>query len=692
MIHRNARGLRSLLLSFSLLGLVAGTSSLALAQAGTAGSWGSDSHGQLGNGAPNADSNAPVTVSTVTDFVAIAGGKYHSLGVKVDGTVRSWGRNDTGQLGNGNTTNSASPVVAANLTGILAVAAGETHSLALKNDGTVWTWGGNSNGQLGDGSTSQRNNAVQVMKDATTALNKVVQVAAGGSHSLALLSDGSVWTWGNNSRGQLGIGSTTQKLFAVKATDSTTASLGSVINIAGGFQHSVAVKVDGTVWGWGSNGFKQLGDGTITDRTRAIAVPGVTNGWQAAAGDTFSVVLQSGGTAMAWGYNTSGQLAVGSGATYVGPSTVAGLAGVVEIASGNRHTVAVAGDGTVWAWGRNDKGQVGDGTNGNKNAPTKITSLTNQTSVAAGFEHSLTLQAVKRDLNANGSNLIVQYGARITTNGLLSIGTLRVPILQRSMHYKIGDLELGSNFTNYAGRAPVVTTDVLAYHVGTIYKWRIFFDGDRLYNGVTSIYRTITVTPAGTKLYGANAVSEIGATPNLKTLLRRLTDATSLVGMTVGYDIAGNSLGSAVTGADGRSSLPFKINESMGVGEQTVNVNFAGDADHQATTATLTLTINKGRTAFSVNSTSGKVGATVKLKAILLRSVDRARLAGKTINFMVNGVAAGSGVSAPDGTVAVDFVIPGTLTVGSVYPIAASWNGDALYLYALRDTATLTVK
>lgn len=697
MVYRNARGLRSLLLSFSLFGVLAGTSSLALAQ-GTGNSFGSDSNGQLGNGAPNADSNAPVAVSTVTDFVAIAAGKYHTIGVKSDGTVQGWGFNGTGQLGNGSTASSSAPVAASALTGVIAVAAGETHSLALKNDGTVWAWGGNASGQLGDGSTSQRNTAVQVKKDANTVLSNAVQVAAGGSHSLALLSDGTVWAWGKNNRGQLGNGTNNQSNYAVQVAVNANTMVSGIVSVAGGFEHSVAVKSDGTVWAWGANGFKQLGDGTITDRKNAIKVPGVASGWQAAAGDTFSVVLQSGGTAMAWGYNTNGQLGTGSGSTYVGPSSVVGLTGAVDVAAGNRHIVAVGGDGSVWAWGRNDKGQVGDGTNSNRNAVTQITALTNQTSVAAGFEHSVTIQAVKRDVIANGPRLTIQYGAKFTINGLLTIGTATasVPLIQRTLHYTLDTVEQGTGAISTAnGRSPltVAAGSTLDFHVNPTkqpHNLLVLFDGDRLYNSAKSVNLRFNVIPANTKTYGTNASSEIGGTANLRSLLRRLTDNAVLAGKTVSYDIAGTSLGSAVTDVAGKGSLLFHIDEALGVGTQTVNVSFAGDTDHNPSSATLTLTVGKGRTSIASRSTSGKVGATVKLRATITRTADKALLAGKTVNFAVNGVPAGSAVSQADGTVSLDFVIP-TLTAG-IYPITVSFDGDDLYQPSVKNGATLTVK
>ena len=128
--------------------------------------------------------------------------------------------------------------------GVTMVVGGGTHTLALKQDGTVWAWGANEHAQLGDGSKTNRNFPVQVQ-----GLDSVIAVAAGGAHSLALKSDGTVWAWGNNSNGQLGIGRTTlTQFFPVQVTN-----LSSVVAIASGSHHNFAIKSDGTVWAWGGN-------------------------------------------------------------------------------------------------------------------------------------------------------------------------------------------------------------------------------------------------------------------------------------------------------------------------------------------------------------------------------------------------------------------------------------------------------
>jgi len=223
----------------NVVAIAAGAShSLALAQDGTVWAWGYNGVGALGNGDNTfTDSNVPVQVTGLTGVVAIAAGAYHSLAVKGDGTVWAWGYNADGELGNGDATftNSTVPVQVSGLTGCTSVSAGAYHSLAVKGDGTVSTWGYNGDGELGDGTETDSNTPVQVLNIAGA-----VAVAGGAYSSVALLKDGTVWAWGDNSTGELGDGTTTSSDTAVEATTFDTAT-GWVIGIASGYSHTLAL-------------------------------------------------------------------------------------------------------------------------------------------------------------------------------------------------------------------------------------------------------------------------------------------------------------------------------------------------------------------------------------------------------------------------------------------------------------------
>ena len=240
-----------------------------------------------------------------------------------------------------------------------------THTIYVKDDGTVWAWGNNNNGQLGDGSAASKNTPVQV-----SGLYSMTAVAAGSGHIVALKNDGTVWAWGNNSTGQLGNGNfTPSNPTPAQVSGLSGMSSGVVIAVAAGYDHTVALKNDGTVWAWGNNATGQLGNGNITPSNTPVQVSGLSGVTAVAAGFGHTVALKSDGTVRTWGNNTKGQLGNGltNGTTIDSaiPVVVSGMVGVTDIAAGYEGSVvlkgAFKGDGTVWAWGSNSNGQLGNG-------------------------------------------------------------------------------------------------------------------------------------------------------------------------------------------------------------------------------------------------------------------------------------------------------------------------------------------
>lgn len=220
--------------------------------------WGWNGSGQIGN-ATTTQQNSPVRVSNLTGITTVTAGDSHSLAIQDDGALWSWGENFDGQLGigtSGTGTNKSVPTQVTALSGVIAIAGGGFHSLAVKSDGTVWAWGWNVYGQLGNNSTVSSSTPVQV-----SGLSSVTGVAAGRRHSFALKSDGTVWAWGDNSDGQLGDGtSANQKTIPVQVVGAGGAGfLTSVRAIAAGDFYGIVAKTDGTVWTWGANGLGQLG-------------------------------------------------------------------------------------------------------------------------------------------------------------------------------------------------------------------------------------------------------------------------------------------------------------------------------------------------------------------------------------------------------------------------------------------------
>ncbi len=378
--------------------------SVAFKNATTLMAWGYNGYGQVGDGTSD-ERHTPVQVLKensvpLKGMTGFAIGGTHTLAFQNLGGVRAWGNNGNGQLGNGNNNAQALPVTVLTeesgnneLVGVTAVSAGSTHSLALKSDGTVWAWGNNSKGELGIGNTDSKNRAVQVKADANSPLTGVKAIAAGGSHSLALKSDGTVWVWGNNESGQLGKdpkaaqGAITSSTTPLQVTGIT----GTAVAIAAGGSHSLALMEDGSVWAWGYNYFGQLGAAKVLGnptldpnnpasyyRIEPAMITGLSSVSGITAGLDHSVALLADGTLVAWGYNGYGQL--GNAATLninvpdptqnPVPQQVVKTAAAPHVPLGNirsvvavgHHTLAVDGDGNFWAWGNNKNGQLGDNT------------------------------------------------------------------------------------------------------------------------------------------------------------------------------------------------------------------------------------------------------------------------------------------------------------------------------------------
>ena len=298
----------------------------------------------------------------------------HTVYRKDDGTVWTWGSNSNSQLGDGTTTDRSIPARVNGLAGVTAVAAGSAHSVVLKGDGTVWAWGANSNGQLGDGTTTQRSTPVQV-----STLIGVIAVAAGQSHSIALrnradlLIDGTVWAWGSNSNGQLGSGTILDTWIPIQVS-----GLSGVSAIAAGSFHTVALRNvasltnDGTLWAWGLDFNGQLGDGTTVDKLAPIIVSGLSLMTAIAAGANHTIALRNNGTIWTWGNNDSGQLGDGTVTQRLVTAPISGLTGVTALAGGIQNNIVLKTDGTLQSWGSNNKGQLGDGSIVNRLVPTPV--------------------------------------------------------------------------------------------------------------------------------------------------------------------------------------------------------------------------------------------------------------------------------------------------------------------------------
>lgn len=261
---------------------------VALTQTGVAWAWGCNSFGRLGDNTL-ADSSSPVSVAGVSNWFRVSSGGSHNLGLRVTDTVWSWGFNGNGELGDGTTDSKSSPVsIIGGFTDWCAISAGGNHSLAIRFNGTAWAWGLNSSGQLGDGTTTNQSSPVSVIGGFTD----WCQMGSGCIHSLGIRSNGTLWSWGENISSQLGNGSAI-------SSSSPVSVIGGFTNwcqASAGFNHSLAVRTDGSIWTWGSNLCNQLGLGVSDsiNRSSPVSITGnLTNWCQVAAGSNHNIALKS---------------------------------------------------------------------------------------------------------------------------------------------------------------------------------------------------------------------------------------------------------------------------------------------------------------------------------------------------------------------------------------------------------------
>jgi alpha-tubulin suppressor-like RCC1 family protein len=369
---------------------------LALISDETMWAWGDNAYGQLGDGTHGDNRFPPVHVKNLTEVQAIDGGQAHSLAVKRDGTVWVWGSNAQGQLGIGESGDTyVYPMSLETISGVEDVAAGAAYSLALKSDGSVYAWGDNAYGQLGVGAGIVFLSPTQVKgPNGEGYLTGVQAIATGSQHSLALMSDGTVYAWGGNHHGQLGIG-TSEGISNIPVQvngPNGTGVLSDVQAIAAGTYFSLALKSDGTVWAWGGNSYGQLGTNSTVEHQSPVQVQGPggvdVSGYLSdvkaiSAGEHHSLALKRDGTVWAWGENNHGQLGTNSTHEHYTPVQVQGpggvdvsgyLSDVKTVDGGEFFSLALKNDGTVWAWGGNYYYQI-DGTRKDRTTPVQVSGL-----------------------------------------------------------------------------------------------------------------------------------------------------------------------------------------------------------------------------------------------------------------------------------------------------------------------------
>jgi alpha-tubulin suppressor-like RCC1 family protein len=310
--------------------------------------------------------NIPTYINFKKDLEMVTSAGFHTCALQTDKTIWCWGLNMDGQLGNGNTVYLKNPVQVGSGTNWDMIAAGYRHTCAIKIDGSLWCWGNNGEGQLGDGTNSSKKIPVQV----GTGLDWLMVSGGGsylGSHTCAIKSNGSLWCWGTNGSGQLGDGTIISR--------NTSTQVGSGTDwkqVDTGGLHSCAVKIDGSLWCWGSNYHSQLGDGTDFNRRIPVRVGSDTDWEIVTGGYNHTCAIKADGSLWCWGSAEYGQIGDG---TYVWkniPTRISFGNNWGQVGAGGLHTCAVKTDNSLWCWGYNHYGQLGDGTNIDKNYPVEV--------------------------------------------------------------------------------------------------------------------------------------------------------------------------------------------------------------------------------------------------------------------------------------------------------------------------------
>jgi alpha-tubulin suppressor-like RCC1 family protein len=456
---------------------------------GTLWTWGSGANGRLGNRFTTQRNSPVTTFAGGTNWKQVSSGGFHTAAVKTDGTLWTWGPGNNGRLGNAQTTDRSTPVTTfAGGTDWKQVSSGTSHTAAIKTDGTLWTWGAGGNGRLGTNDSTDRSTPVTTFAGGTD----WKQVSAGGFHTAAFKTDGTLWTWGAGNNGRLGTNDLTDR-----STPVTTFAGGTDWKqVSIGYRHTAAVKTDGTLWTWGLGSNGRLGTNDTTDRSTPVTTfAGGTDWKQVSSGDEHIVALRDDGVnkeLFVWGIGTSGQLGISNFDGNNVPNVLEGT-DWKQVSAGILHASAIKTDGTLWTWGIGGNGILG--TNDTTTRSTPVTTFAGGTDwkqVSSGNSHTA---AIKTDgtLWTWG----VGTSGRLGTNDITPNRSTPVTTFAGGTDWK--QVSSGNSHT------AAIKTD------GTLWTWGVGSNGELGTNDITTRSTPVTTFAGGTNWKQVSAGSNYTA-------------------------------------------------------------------------------------------------------------------------------------------------------------------------------------